>query len=125
MVSGAGPTGRGRGGGGRSGDSGVRFRILDNEVRVLPVRPAGRSFGALKHDGPPAPLVDMECAIAGGGVRGVIAFDANVLVRYPVDEDAEQAIAARKLPEELTSERPGFESLRRSFIAGRLCRLAD
>ena len=44
----------------------VRYVILDNEVRVLPVRPVGRLFGALKHDGPPATLEDMERAIAEG-----------------------------------------------------------
>ena len=52
----------------------------------------------------------------------MIALDTNVLVRCPVDDEAR---AVRTLLEELTSERPGFESLRRSFIAGRLCRLAD
>ena len=44
----------------------VRYVILDNEVRVLPVRPVGRLFGALKHDGPPVTLEDMERAIAEG-----------------------------------------------------------
>ena len=55
----------------------------------------------------------------------MIALDTNVLVRYLVDDDTEQARAARTLLEEWTSERPGFESLRRSFTAGRLHRLAD
>ena len=55
----------------------------------------------------------------------MIALDTNILVRYLVDDDAEQARAARTLLEGLTSERPGFESLPRSFIAGRLRRLAD
>ena len=44
----------------------VRYVILDNEVRVLPVRPVGRLFGALKHDGPPMTLEDIERAIAEG-----------------------------------------------------------
>ncbi len=44
----------------------VRYVILDNEVRVLPVRPVGRLFGALKHDGPPVTLEDIERAIAEG-----------------------------------------------------------
>ena len=38
----------------------------------------------------------------------MIALDTNVLVRYLVDDDAEQAQAARTLLEGLTSERPGF-----------------
>lgn len=44
----------------------VRYVILDNEVRVLPIRPIGRLFGALKHDGPRVTLEDMERAIAKG-----------------------------------------------------------
>lgn len=44
----------------------VRYVILDNEVRVLPMRPIGRLFGALKHDGPRMTLEDMERAIAEG-----------------------------------------------------------
>ena len=65
--------------------------ILDNEVRILPVRPIGRLFGVLKHDGPSVRLEDMEQAVAEGGVRGVIALDTNVLVRYLVADDARQA----------------------------------
>ena len=42
----------------------VRYVILDNQVRVLPMRPIGRLFGALKHDGPLVTLEDMERAIA-------------------------------------------------------------
>ncbi len=38
----------------------------------------------------------------------MIALDTNVLVRYLVGDDAEQAEAARSLLEGLTSERPGF-----------------
>lgn len=49
----------------RSGDR-IRYVILDNEVRILPIRPIGRLFGALKHDGPPAMLEDMDRAIAEG-----------------------------------------------------------
>ena len=50
----------------RSGDR-IRYVILDNEVRILPIRPIGRLFGILKHDGPSATLEDMERAIAEGG----------------------------------------------------------
>ncbi len=38
----------------------------------------------------------------------MIAVDTNVLVRYLVADDAEQAEAARALLEGLTPERPGF-----------------
>ena len=41
----------------------VRYVIFDNnEVRMLPVRPISRLFGALKHDGPPLTLDDMKRA---------------------------------------------------------------
>ena len=38
----------------------------------------------------------------------MIAIDTNVLVRYLVRDDAEQAEAARLLLEGISSERPGF-----------------
>lgn len=45
----------------------VRYVIFENnEVRLLPVRPVSRLFGALKYDGPPVSLEDMERAIADG-----------------------------------------------------------
>ena len=47
----------------------VRYVILDNEVRVLPMRPIGRLFGALKHDSPRVTLEDMERAIAEGACK--------------------------------------------------------
>ena len=40
----------------------VRYVILGNAVRILPVRPVGRLFG----DGPPVTLEDMERAIEKG-----------------------------------------------------------
>ena len=44
----------------------VCYVVHDNAVRLLPVRPIGRLFGALKHDGPPLSLEDMERGIAEG-----------------------------------------------------------
>lgn len=44
----------------------VRYVILEGEVRILPVRPIGRLFGALEHDGPPVSLEEMERAVAEG-----------------------------------------------------------
>ena len=49
----------------KTGDR-VRYVILNNEVRILPVRPIGRLFGALKQDGPPMTLENMERAVAEG-----------------------------------------------------------
>ena len=49
----------------RPGDR-VRYVVSGDEVRILPVRPLARLFGALKHDGPPRTLEDMERAIADG-----------------------------------------------------------
>ena len=48
----------------------VRYVILGNEVRVLPVCPVGRLLGALKHDGPSVTPEDMEHAIAEGASEG-------------------------------------------------------
>ncbi|MDE2667732.1 MAG: AbrB/MazE/SpoVT family DNA-binding domain-containing protein [Acidobacteriota bacterium] len=44
----------------------VRYVILDNEVRILPVRSIGRLFAALRHDGPHRTPEDMEQAVAEG-----------------------------------------------------------
>lgn len=47
----------------------VRYVIADGEVRILAVRPVGRLFGALRHDGPPVTLEQMEKAVADGAVQ--------------------------------------------------------
>lgn len=47
----------------RPGDR-VRYFVLDDEVRIVAVRPLRRLFGALRYDGPPVTLQDMERAIA-------------------------------------------------------------
>ena len=47
----------------------VRYVIADGEVRILAVRPVGRLFGALRHDGPPVTLEQMEEAVADGAAR--------------------------------------------------------
>ena len=44
----------------------VRYVVHGDEVRLLPVRPIGRLFGALKHEGPPVSLEDMERGVAEG-----------------------------------------------------------
>lgn len=52
----------------RAGDR-VRYLIVDGDVRILPVRSIDRLFGALKANGPPATLNDMERAIAEGATE--------------------------------------------------------
>ena len=49
----------------KAGDR-VRYIVLDGEVRILPVRPIRRLFGALKHDGAPVTMEEMERAAASG-----------------------------------------------------------
>ena len=44
----------------------VRYLVLGNEVRILPLLPVSALFGLLKHQGAPATLEDMERAIADG-----------------------------------------------------------
>jgi len=53
-------------------DSGGRIRYVmsDGEVRIFAARPIGGLFGALKHDGPPVTLAEMERAIVDGATRG-------------------------------------------------------
>ena len=40
----------------------VRYVIDNGEVRIIPVRPIGRLFGVLRHDGPAVTLEEMERA---------------------------------------------------------------
>lgn len=47
----------------------VRYVIADGEVRILAVRPVSRLFGALRHDGPPVTLEQMENAVADGAAQ--------------------------------------------------------
>ena len=48
----------------------VRYVISDGEVRILPVRPISRLFGALHHNGPAVTLEKMEKAVADGACEG-------------------------------------------------------
>ena len=47
----------------------VRYIVEGDAVRIVPVRPIHRLFGALRHDGPPVSLEDMDAAIADGARR--------------------------------------------------------
>ncbi|MCY3824887.1 MAG: type II toxin-antitoxin system PrlF family antitoxin [Nitrospinae bacterium] len=49
----------------RPGDR-VRYLIIGDEVRIIPVRPLSRLLGVLKHDGPSVTLEEMERAVADG-----------------------------------------------------------
>lgn len=44
----------------------IRYVIEGSEVRILPVRPIDRLYGALQYDGPTVTLEDMERAIVDG-----------------------------------------------------------
>ena len=46
----------------------VRYIIQGSEIRIVPVRPITRLFGALRHDGQAVTLGDMERAIVDGAV---------------------------------------------------------
>ena len=44
----------------------IRYVVVDDGVKILPLRPVTRLFGAFGHDGPRVSLEDMERAIAEG-----------------------------------------------------------
>ena len=44
----------------------VRYVIIDDEVRILPVCPVNRLFGVLQHTGPAVTLEEMEQAVISG-----------------------------------------------------------
>ncbi|MYE32273.1 MAG: AbrB/MazE/SpoVT family DNA-binding domain-containing protein [Chloroflexi bacterium] len=47
----------------------VRYIVEGDAVRIIPVRPIQRLFGALRYDGPPVSLEDMDTAIADSARR--------------------------------------------------------
>ncbi|MXZ63173.1 MAG: AbrB/MazE/SpoVT family DNA-binding domain-containing protein [Chloroflexi bacterium] len=47
----------------------VRYIIEGDTVRIVPVRPIQRLFGALSYDGPLVSLQDMDTAIGDGASR--------------------------------------------------------
>lgn len=51
--------------------------VRDNEARPRQKQPIGRLFGALKHDGPPKSLEDMERAIAEGACEALQQSDQD------------------------------------------------
>lgn len=55
----------------------VRYAILDGKVMILPARPVSRLFGALKYDGPPKTLEDMDRGITEAVIEGVLGSDRD------------------------------------------------
>ncbi len=51
----------------RAGDR-VRYVISEGKVRILPVRPIGRLYGVLRHEGPAVTVEQMEQAVADGAI---------------------------------------------------------
>ena len=49
----------------RAGDR-LRYVMAAGHVRILPVRPIHRLYGALRYEGPPVALEEMERAVAEG-----------------------------------------------------------
>ena len=52
----------------RAGDR-VRYVISEGKVRILPVRPIGRLFGVLRHEGNTVTVEQMEEAVADGAIE--------------------------------------------------------
>ena len=50
----------------------VRYAILGGKVMIMPARPVSRLFGALKYDGPPKTLEDMDRGIVEGAIESVL-----------------------------------------------------
>ena len=48
----------------------VRYVITEGEMRILPVRPISRLFGALRHDDSAVTLEEIEQAVADGACEG-------------------------------------------------------
>ena len=51
----------------RAGDR-VRYVISEGKVRILPVRPIGRLYGVLRHEGHAVTVEQMEQAVADGAI---------------------------------------------------------
>ena len=80
----------------RPGDR-VRYLILDDEVRIIPVRPLARLFGAFKYDGPPKTLEEMERAGDDyfsriyGALKGTVTIRKDTDLTSPTDAEWDAA----------------------------------
>ena len=55
---------------GVQGSDKIRYIVMKNEVRIVPVRPIARLFGSLQYDGPPVTVEQMNEAVADGATEG-------------------------------------------------------
>lgn len=80
----------------RPGDH-VRYIIIGDEVRIIRMRSVARLFGALKHEGPPKTLEDMERATTGcfsriyGALKGTVTTPKNTDLTSPSEADWDAA----------------------------------
>ena len=76
----------------RPGDR-VRYIILGDEVRIIPLRPLARLFGMLKYEGPPKTLEEMEDATTGcfsrtyGALKGTVTIPKDTDLTSPAEAD--------------------------------------
>ena len=78
----------------RPGDR-VRYVVSGDEVRITPVRPLARLFGALKHDGPPVTLEEMTDVgyfpTIFGALKGTVTIAPGVDLTAPVEAERDAA----------------------------------
>ena len=71
----------------------VRYIIIDDEVRIVPMRPLARLFGMLEYDGPPKTLEDMERAATScfsriyGALKGTVTIPKETDLTSPAEAD--------------------------------------
>ena len=71
----------------------VRYLVLGDEVRIIPVRPLARLFGVLEHDGPPVTPEEMERADDDyfsrihGALKGTVTIPKGTDLTSPAEAD--------------------------------------
>ena len=75
----------------------VRYLILGDEVRIIPVRPLARLYGALGRDGPPVTVEEMDDAVADhfsriyGALKGTVTIPKDTDLTSPAEADWDAA----------------------------------
>ncbi len=75
----------------------VRYLIQGDEVRIIPMRPLARLSGALKYDGTPKTLEEMDDAVADyfsriyGALKGTVTITPGTDLTSPVNEEWDAA----------------------------------
>ena len=75
----------------------VRYFIQGDEVRIIPVQPLSRLLGALKYDGPPMTLEEMDDAVEGnfsrihGALKGTVTNPKDTDLNSPAEADWDAA----------------------------------